>query len=226
MRNVWFVLSLAAVLALTLAGGVLEGRIRYRWGASETMLAAAKKLAGVPREFGGPQKDRWQLLSSDAMDKDSLEMLECSGYIERTYQKKGTNDKVSMFVIVGPTGPVAVHTPEICFPSQNYPSVDTRQQVAIPDSQGRDDQFWALSFKSKNVQEDQIRVYYAWSTGDRWSAANDARFAFVGSPYLYKIQLSSKLPAGVDLTTDDTCREFLKDFVPVVRRYLIEASTR
>ena len=52
----------------------------------------------------------------------------------------------------------------------------------------------------------------------------DARFAFVGWPYLYKLQLSSKLPAGADLKTGDTCREFLKDFVPVVRQYLTEPS--
>ncbi|MGO9112642.1 MAG: exosortase-associated EpsI family protein [Thermoguttaceae bacterium] len=223
-KQVWFVLSLAVVMALTLASGVIEGRIRNRWGPSETMLAAAEKLEKVPRQFGGPQNDRWQLQSSETMDQDTVEMLECTGYILRTYGNPRTGEMVSTFVVVGPAGPIAVHTPEICFPSQNYKSRDTRQQVAIPDDQGQEDRFWALSFKSKNIQEDLIRVYYAWSTGNRWSAADDARFAFVGSPYLYKIQLSSTLPAGADPKTDDTCKKFLKDFVPVVRQYLTVPS--
>ena len=203
-------MSLAAVMALTLAGGVLEGRIRNRWGPSETMLAAAQKLEDVPHQFGGPGNDRWQLQSSETMNPYVIEMLECTGYIVRTYANPRTGESVSLFVIVGPAGPIAVHTPEICYSSQNYKSRDPRKRVAIADAQGQDDQFWALTFKTKDVREDLLRVYYAWSTGNRWSAPNDARFAFAGWPYLYKIQLSSHLPAGTDLKTGDTCREILE----------------
>src|SRR5271157_2144912 len=146
-KQVWFVLSLAVVMALTVASGVLQGRIRNRWGPPEIMLAAAKKLEDVPRQFGGPHNDRWQLKSTETMDQYALEMLECTGYIVRTYENRKTGDVVSMFVVVGPAGPIAVHTPEICFPSQNYKSRDTRERVAIPDAQGQEDQFWALSFK-------------------------------------------------------------------------------
>ncbi|MGA2255245.1 MAG: exosortase-associated EpsI family protein [Thermoguttaceae bacterium] len=221
-KQVWFVLSLATVTALTLVTGVLEGRIRNRWGPSETMLAAAKKLEDVPTKFGGPDNDRWQLQSSDPMSDNTLEILECTGYLQRTYANPRTGDVVSVFVIVGPAGPIAVHTPEICFSSQDYKTRDTRQPVVIADPKGQDDQFWALTFKTKSVPEDLLRIYYAWGTGNRWSAANDARFAFAGWPYLYKIQLASRLPAGTDLKTDDTCQKFLKDFVPVMRQYLVE----
>jgi len=226
MKQVSFVLCLAVVVALTLAGGVLEGRIRNRWGPSETMRAAAKKLEDVPRHFGVPQNDRWQLLSSDTMSDGTIEMLECTGYIVRSYVNKTTGAEVSFFVIVGPAGPIAVHTPEICFSSQDYKTRDNRDHVAITDAQGQEDQFWALTFKTKSIPEDLLRVYYAWGTGNRWSAPNEARFAFAGQPYLYKIQVSSRLPAGTDLKTDDTCQKFLTDFVPVVGQYLVEPSRR
>jgi hypothetical protein len=236
-KQVWFVLSLTAVVALTLIGGVLQGRIRNRWGPSEAMLAAAQKLNDVPHDFGGPDKKRWQLQSSKTMDQDTIEMLECTGYLVRTYVNRRTGETVSVFVIVGPAGPIAVHTPEICYSSRNYQSRETRQRVAITDGapgghplvgpgQGQEDQFWALSFKSKSVQENVLRVCYAWSTGNRWSAPNDARYAFAGWPYLYKIQVSSSLPAWGDLKTSDTCREFLKDFAPMIRQYLVEPSRR
>ena len=152
-KHLWFVVSLTVVVALTLASGLLAGRIRNRWGPSETMLAAAKKLQEVPRQFGGAHNDRWQLQSSETMSDETVEMLECSGNIVRTYANPRTGEEVSVFVIVGPAGPIAVHTPEVCYSSQNYKSRDTRQRVAIADAQGQDDQFWALTFKSKDVRK-------------------------------------------------------------------------
>jgi hypothetical protein len=223
MKQVFYILSLAVVLALTVAGGVLQGRISNRWGPSETMLTAGQKLDAVPEDFGGPDNNRWHLQSTDTMSAVAIEMLECTGNIVRTYENRRTGDVVNMFVIVGPTGPIALHTPEVCYSTQNYKSRDARHEVALPDTQGQD-KFWALSFKSKTVQEEVLLTYYAWSTGDRWSAPNDARFAFAGRPYLYKIQLSSRLPAGTDPKTNDPCKEFLKDFLPVVKKHLIAPS--
>jgi hypothetical protein len=226
MKQVAFVLSLATVVVLTLGAGVLAGRLRNRWGPSETMLAAAQRLQDVPRQFGGPSNDRWQLQSSETMEPYVIQMLECTGSIVRTYANPRTGESVSLFVIVGSAGPIAVHTPEICYSSQNYKIRDAAKRVAVPDLQGQENQFWALSFTSKGPREDLLRVYYAWSTGNGWKAPSDARFAFAGSPYLYKIQVSTTLPAGTDLKTNDTCEKFLKDFVPVLRQHLIEPSPR
>ncbi len=225
-KQIYVVVGLAVAVAMTVAGGVLQGRIAYRWGPSETMQTAAQKLDQVPQQFGGPKNDRWQLKSSQTMDQGTVEMLECTGNFVRTYENRRTGELVSVFVIIGRAGPIAVHTPEICYSAQNWKSRDQRQHVDIAGDQGQDDQFWALTFKTKTLREDLLRVYYAWGTGDRWSAPNDARWTFTGSPYLYKIQASSELPAGTDLKTGDACRDFLQDFVPVLRQYLVEAPKR
>jgi len=227
MKRISFILSVAAALALTLASGVVQGHLRNRWGASEAMLAAAENLQKVPMQFGGPNKDRW-IGKSEEMDKDSLEMLECTGYIQRSYVNQH-GDKVDMFVIVGPAGPIAAHTPEVCFSTQDYKSPDARQPVPIPDDKA-ENRFWALTFEAKNDPR-LIRVYYAWSTGGPWSAPpGDARLAFLGFPYLYKIQLSSVVPAGAVLKDGDACQEFLKDFVPALKdkdkHYIVEPPKR
>jgi hypothetical protein len=228
MKQASFVFGLAAVVALTLVSGVLQGRIRNRWGPSESLRAAAQRLDNVPRSFGGPQDDRWQLKSDEKMADDTVAMLECTGYFVRTYEKRRSGETVNVFVVVGPAGPISVHTPEVCYSSQAYTSRENRRRVAIQGAQEQDDQFWALSFKTKTLQEDLLIVYYAWTANNRWSAPKDARFAFVGSPFLYKIQLSTEMPAGAapagsNLKDSDTCREFLNDFVPVLRQYLTEA---
>jgi len=149
-------------------------------------------------------------------------MLECTGYFVRNYQNQATGDLVSVTLLLGPPGPISVHTPEICFPSKNYQVLGKREQVAISGADGEDDQFWALSYKANNLRGDTLRVYYAWSTGGRWSASGDPRFKFAGQPYLYKIQLSSPLPPGADLESDDPCRKFLQDFLPAARKYMLE----
>src|SRR4029077_9524702 len=129
---------------------VLQGRIRNRWGPSESMQAAAQELRNVPNTFGGPQTDRWQLKATETTDKlpdDVIETLECSGYINRCYENRRTGEKVDVFVVIGPAGPIAGHPPEICFSSQNYTGRDTRRQVSIPTAEEYDDELWALSFK-------------------------------------------------------------------------------
>jgi hypothetical protein len=228
VKPLTFNLGLALVVALTVASGVLQGLIRNRFGWSEAMLAAAQELHNEPKSFGGPQNDRWQLIATETTDKlsdDVIEMLECKdGYINRCYENRRTGEKVNVFVVIGPAGPIAAHTPEICFSSQNYTSRDTRERKVIATAEEHDDELWALSFKTKNIREDLLRVYYGWTTSGRWSATDNPRYAFVGSPYLYKIQLASEMPAGSNLKTTDTCREFLKDFLPVLRKHLIPTT--
>lgn len=236
LRNYWFAASLALVIALTLVSGVLHGRFCNRWGTPEEMRAAGAKLEGIPNEFGGSDGHRWRMESSGEMGAGSLEMLECTGSIVRTYANTRTGEQVSVFVIVGPVGPISEHTPEVCFRGAGMRVKDPRQRIAVAganrlagadglaSADGQDDQFWAANFKSKDLRNRQTRVCYAWSSGGNWSAPKDARWAFVGRPYLYKVQASSDLPANADLKSGDACRSFLEDFVPAARPYLVQPS--
>ncbi|MGA2067988.1 MAG: exosortase-associated EpsI family protein [Thermoguttaceae bacterium] len=221
MKRHRFTLSLVLVVVLTLASGMLQGRIRNRWGPSDSMLAAAEKLDGVPGQFGN-----WRLESSQELDPGAVQMLECTGYVCRRYVNERTGELVSMVLIVGPAGPISVHTPEICYSSQNYKTRDPRQRVAIEDSHATElGQFWTLGFRSKPPRADVLRVYYAWSTGSEWTAPDAPRFAFTGWPYLYKLELSCNQAPGADVARDDACRKFLQAFLPAVKPHLVAPFT-
>ncbi len=218
MRRFLPALTIVLVAGLTLASGLIQGRMSNRWGPSPDVLAVAKKLEDIPDRVGS-----WQLKASDEMDDFTANMLQCAGYILRTYENEQTREHVNMFIIVGPPGPTAVHTPEVCYDSQGYPIRDPRQQVRI-DPDGPEDEFWAMTLRSNDLDAGVLRVYYAWSTGGPWSATKGPRYAYAGRPYLYKIQLASRLPSYVDSEVNDPCSMFLQDFVSVAKRYLVAPS--
>jgi hypothetical protein len=221
MKRQLFPLMVILMTGMTLLSGVLQGRMSHRWGPPPDTVSAASKLKQLPYRFGD-----WRLLSSDDVGKVALDMLQCVGHVARRYENQKTGEVVSVMLLLGPTGPISVHTPEVCFSSRNYLSRGERQRVAIRGAAGSTNEFWALDYKTESLGGDSLRVYYGWSTGGRWSAPNDARFTFVGQPYLYKLQLSSLLPPPATPSTPDPCQKFLQDFVPVAEEYLLESSVK
>ena len=214
-RNQYLVAALIAI-GLTVASGAVFGRMSNRWGPSKDSLAAAKKLESFPEEFGN-----WKLLSSQEMREVVVNELECCGYFSRVYGNQESGETVSVAVILGPSGPTAIHVPEICFSSRDHKIIEPRKSVAIADS---DDRFWAMTFERNDLSASLIRVYFAWTTGNHWAATENPRFAFAMYPFLYKVQLANHAPAGTDLEKNDPCRNFLEDFTPVMKGYLVDWS--
>jgi hypothetical protein len=209
-------LALATVAVLTVFSGIWEGRISHRWGAAPATLAAAKELGATPKDFGD-----WRLQSSSALDKSALEMLQCAGHFVRNYVNKRTGEVVVVVVIVGPAGPTSVHRPEICLSSRNYTMRGDRRPLSVRGPDGATDQFWSADFQSTGVGGELLRVCYAWSLGDRWTAPDDARFAFAGNPYLYKIQASTLMRAGENSPEDTSLSQFLRAFAAAARPHLV-----
>jgi hypothetical protein len=213
-------LSIVLALALTLACGVLYGRLSNRWGPSADVRAAAAKLESIPGRFGD-----WKLKSREELGQSAVEMLQCVGHVSRVYVHQLTGETVRMVVLLGPPGPIAVHTPEVCLSSQDYRQEEARRRLAVGDAAGgAEDAFWSLMFRAKTLRGDLLRVCYGWSTGGRWLASDGPRYAFAGRPYLYKIQLESPLPPWAKEQTRDPCRRFLADFVPATRQCFVEPA--
>ena len=214
-------LAVGLALAITLLAGALQGNLSNRWGAPPDMQVAAARLSNLPDHFGD-----WQLQSVEPFDPDVEEILQCAGHIHCKYvNTKNPLETVSLAIILGPSGPTAVHTPEICYSSQAYKTLVAPQHVTIAGSDGQEHEFWAITFQRNDLAGATLRTYYAWTTGDIWSAPNSARFAFAGQPMLYKIQLASHIPATSSSKATDPCRRFLKEFLPVANTILFDDTT-
>jgi hypothetical protein len=221
MKRYWFIFGVATVVVVTLLSGYIQGRMSRRWGASRELSAAARKLQEIPETIGP-----WRLVSTDKMSETVANVLECAGYAIRRYETRQSGDSVTVALLVGPSGPTSVHTPEICYSGVGSRLVEGETKVALDrDASGPEtSSFWRTTFQSSAVGGEQFRVYHAWSTGERWIAADDARFAFAAYPYLYKLQIAGPLRSGSEGDEDDACRQFLREFVPAIRPCLLAAS--
>ncbi len=238
MKQFLPVLAVTLVVTLTVASGWIHGKLNSRWGPPQTMCDVAKKLESLPASFsagdplaapgedtaaspGAPAVDsllgkaQWVMKSDDPMDPYALKMLRCAGYVNRTYEHSITGAAIRMSIILGPSGEVAVHTPEVCFASRQYEEAGERLSVAIECPNGSKGEFWSNAFQPRDkINGQPVCVFYAWSTGGPWLAAEGSTLRFSGRPYLYKIQLSA--------ADEGLCRSFLQDLIPVAKPYLVE----
>lgn len=195
--------ALGVTIAATVAGGLLYGKYSQRWGPPPDLQAAGTHVENLPKTIGD-----WQLAEEQKMTDSVVQMLECAGHVQRRYVNRKNGQEVTVALIVGPPGPTAVHTPEICYSSRAYDLHGERQSVSLNDSSP--DTFWAVDFETRNVMAGKLRVYYAWSDGGPWKASESPRYEYAASPMLYKIQLSTDVAPHLREETRDAGRDFLE----------------
>jgi Protein of unknown function (DUF3485) len=215
MKTTFSPVAGAILLAGTLWGGWLHTKMDARRGSDEALNAAAKRLLyPLSQRLGN-----WRLVGQAEFSADVVRMLQCPAHINCTYVDEQTGDRVSVAVIIGPPGPIAVHTPEICYSSQDYALTTERTAVPIRDRNQREHTLWQVELRPNDVTGQPLRVLYGWGTGDAWSATDDPRFAHASAPYLYKIQLSG--PAAHGASNSDPCQNFLQWFLPELQTHLV-----
>ncbi len=211
---------LIAVL-VTAVSGLIDGRIQNRWGIPAKMAAAAKKLQEFPADFG--PSGCWHTQSSGALGETAEKMLQCEGYFLRKCVHAQTGEVVDVALLVGPTGPISVHTPDICYSSREYSIIAEPERFAVSDPQGVEHQFWGMTLERREAAGDRLRVYYGWTTGGAWGAPSQPRFSYAGRPYLYKLQVAAPLSPN-DARAEDAAYRFLADFVGAAKPYLLEGN--
>jgi hypothetical protein len=205
----------ALIVGLTILSGYLQGKMSRRWGESVDILAMGRALESFPEQIGP-----WQLESSDKLEEPVEKVLECAGYLVRGYRNPETGETLNLALLLGPSGPMSVHSPDVCYSAQAYDRIDEPHQVTIAGKNGENGEFWAQTFEAKDVNGELLRVYYAWRAGGRWTAAKGARLSLAKHSYLYKVQVAAPiLDAGSE---SDPAGRFLQDFLAVAQEELRE----
>lgn len=210
------------LVALTLFAGVLHGRMSNRWGMTSRLVEAGTLLADLPAVIG----DWQQVGNSHELSGEAAAVLECSGYVLRNYVHRDTREVVTVGLLVGPAGPMSVHTPEVCYSSREYPIIAGPERHVLKTPDGVQHEFWRTTHRSVRLEGSGLLVYYGWNDGSRWTAADHPRFAYAGKPFLYKLQLAVPAPLAASANQEDAGLRFLRDLVPVAKNYLLNWEQR
>jgi hypothetical protein len=203
-----FIAVITAGLVITIGTGLVCGNITHRWGAQPDLLAAGAHLKTFPTRIGN-----WQLAEEAPMSDSEIAMLSCAGYVNRTYIDQKSGNTVSLAIYVGPPGPIAVHTPEVCYSSRDYTVEGERKRVQFDSSDHREHSLWNTKFRANNAIGERQSVYYGWLADETWIAADSPRFAFAGSPMLFKLQIAARVPPDTAGASVDPCQEFLREML-------------
>lgn len=198
--------AIALTVVLTLGSGYLYAHIRHTAGLGMDLTERAEELESLPTEIGD-----WRLVEDRQLDENVADMLECAGQHFAVYQDTQGNI-ATVVVILGPAGPTAVHTPEICFSAQAFRVIEDKKPMKLKSNTTQPSNLWLMTFESKGIDRRQLKVAYGWTTDGTWQNPNSSRRAFAGSPFLYKVQLSMSFPESSTEEEHIVFQEFCQDF--------------
>lgn len=198
-------IPLAVILGLTLLSGIVHGVLDGRWSHPRNLIAVGSLLDDVPERAGN-----WILVDDRSLQPKVAEMLRCYGSLVRVYENEQSGARVNVAVMYGPRGPIAVHTPEVCYSSVGTKQAGaTRRETIAVESERH--AFWEVQFRQDNAPDPNLDVWYAWSDGGNWEDSDYPRIWLTEN--LYKIQVAG--PVGQD--GQRPVAEFLEAFIPALQ---------
>jgi hypothetical protein len=203
-----------AVLAV-LTTGVVHGVWTDRWTTLEA--ATTGRLEQLPLTLGD-----WQGQDVE-MDKRFLGPV--SGCLHRRYVNQRSGVSVFLTLVSGRPGPVAIHTPDVCYVASGFQTASTEKFVPRLDPSVPAAEFMTAQFvKSKSADQTNLRVFWSWHAGDRWMVSDSPRFAFAPYRVLYKLHLVRELASAGEPLDDDPCVQLMQLLLPELEKTVFSPS--
>jgi len=198
---------LTAVVLVALSG-LVPGRWLHRAISTKPLQAATARLGLLPETIGD-----WTAEPA-SFDERGLDRMGISGLVARRYQNRRTGESVTILLVCGRPGPITVHGPETCYAGAGY-----QQSTPIVKRTIGGGEFWMSHFcKPSPIAGPVLRIYWAWSAGDRWRAPERPRLEYSEYDILYKLYLLCDVMSPGERDQDDPCRDFAGELVTALGR--------
>jgi hypothetical protein len=209
-------LCLPAALAVIVVSGLAHGLAVDRWGASADRRLAAARLAAIPSVIGA-----WTGESLSLPDRQ-VAASGIDAYVLRRYVHQHRGEQVTVLVVSGKAGPVALHTPDVCWEAQGYRQTDAAEVQELPGADGAPpDELRVGTFtKAGLALADQMRIAWAWTADGRWQVPESPRMVFRNEGALYKLYVMRAAPRVEGPFDKDPANAFLKLLLPELRHCL------
>jgi hypothetical protein len=199
-----------AVVAV-LATGVVHGLWTDRWADRE---AIANRLDQLPMVLGD-----WH---GKPREFDATGLGPISGCLTRYYVNQKTGAGVTMSLVCGRPGPVAIHTPDVCYVASGFQAEQAMNFAPPLDPSLPPAEFKTAQFvRTRAAEQTALRVFWSWNAGGTWQVSESPRFAFARQPVLYKLHLVREQTSPSETLADDPCVEFMQQLLPELQKRVI-----
>jgi hypothetical protein len=222
MSRVTFTFACVIFVAGTLGSGWVHGIFINRWGRSDELGIATAKLGRELPAVLGP----WRLVKAHEVEPGIKEALGAAAILSGLYINDQTGDHVIVALLAGPSGPLSVHTPEICYAASDYELAGERQTWTVRDRREERHSLWEVHANARHATQPNLRVLYGWSRGGSWEAMRGPRFALAGMPVVYKLQVAGPARDRNSTDTFDPCEDFLSRFLADIQPRIIPTTAR
>src|SRR5438874_3367837 len=148
-----YAVVISIIVVLTITSRVMHGYL-IGWSHSrpdERILE--KKLEEFPGDFGS-----WEVQQALSLTPYVQNVLECRSYLHRHYVHRESGKAVTVAVVVGPAGPISVHTPEICYSTRDYKLHEDRLRTTIR-LEPAPARLWKTTLYPTGTDQGPLRVY-------------------------------------------------------------------
>ncbi len=136
--------------------------------------------------------------------------------LSRVYSNASRGVTVSVLLLGGLPGDIAVHTPDICYPGAGYTLGATSpfQRHDGPDLPAAE--FRTALATRQGTNPSILRIFWGWNATNTkgWSAPEAPRWKFAAAPALCKLYLVRETAGVVVDPKDDSCNDFMSVFLP------------
>lgn len=176
----------ACCAAMIVVTGVIDGHYSQRWDSSNQLANASLALNNLPLKI-----EDW-IGTDTEISPQHLKTAGATGSISRSYTNRKSGEQIQVMVLCGPHGPIALHPPTVCFLSAGWQLKSPPQKNNIKRPNEDSCSFWQAKFSHTQQRREQVILTdWAWNNGDGWTAATNPRFDYAGSPYLFKLYVTS-----------------------------------
>jgi hypothetical protein len=209
-----------AALSLILGSGFVSGLWTNRWGSSQELKTAADRLQHVPTAFGDWTGQAMVLDPQEVRDSD------IEGYLAWRYVNRIDGGNVLVLLICGLPGPVAVHTPDVCYPGAGYEQSGPIVTESLDFGRSGDvaELNTALFRKDRASASLPLRVSWSWNAKGRWRVPANPRLSFAPNASLYKLYVVREMQSTDDQHEKESSRIFLRQFLPELQKALFAGS--
>jgi hypothetical protein len=207
------ILTVSAVLLLV-ASGAVHGIWTERWTTNpEDLAKAADRLAEVPDSLG-----KWD---GRIIDMPADPKLNLAGVMARRFVHRESGKVISIYLACGRSGPICVHTPDVCYQADGFAEVETPRRKSIPGEGKTPSEFWTARYMRQRPDgQTNLRIFWSWHTAQGWKVADNPRIAFAGEAVLHKLYVIREMANPSDPAEAEVCAEFMRELLPVLEQKL------